>query len=73
MALPQSMEDRDGLIWYDNQMVAWREAKTHVLTHTLHYGLGVFEGVRAYETKKKGLPFIDYMTIPIVSLIQLIF
>ena len=48
MALPQSMEDRDGLIWYDNQMVAWREAKTHVLTHTLHYGLGVFEGVRAY-------------------------
>jgi branched-chain amino acid aminotransferase len=46
------MEDRDGLIWYDNQMVAWREAKTHVLTHTLHYGLGVFEGVRAYETKK---------------------
>ncbi len=52
MALPQSMEDRDGLIWYDNQMVAWREAKTHVLTHTLHYGLGVFEGVRAYETKK---------------------
>lgn len=52
MALPQSMEDRDGLIWYDNKMVAWREAKTHVLTHTLHYGLGVFEGVRAYETKK---------------------
>ena len=72
MALPQSMEDRDGLIWYDNQMVAWREAKTHVLTHTLHYGLGVFEGVRAYETKK-GLPFIDCMTIPIDYLIRLIF
>src|SRR5210317_429722 len=52
MAVIQSMSDRDGLIWYDNQMVAWREAKTHVLTHTLHYGLGVFEGVRAYETKK---------------------
>lgn len=52
MAIPQSMEDRDGLIWYDNQMVSWREAKTHVLTHTLHYGLGVFEGVRAYEAKK---------------------
>ena len=52
MAIPQSMEDRDGVIWYDKQMVAWREAKTHVLTHTLHYGLGVFEGVRAYETNK---------------------
>ena len=45
----QSMADRDGLIWMDGEMVAWREAKTHVLTHTLHYGMGVFEGVRAYE------------------------
>lgn len=45
-----SMADRDGTIWYDGEMVDWREAKTHVLTHTLHYGLGVFEGVRAYET-----------------------
>lgn len=51
MALPQSMDDRDGLIWYDGKMIPWREAKTHVLTHTLHYGLGVFEGVRAYQTK----------------------
>ena len=51
MAIPQSMENRDGLIWYDNKFVDWRDAKTHVLTHTLHYGLGVFEGVRAYETK----------------------
>ena len=51
MAVPQSMHDRDGVIWFDNKMVPWREAKTHVLTHTLHYGLGVFEGVRAYETK----------------------
>lgn len=45
-----SMADRDGLIWLDGELVDWREAKTHVLTHTLHYGLGVFEGVRAYET-----------------------
>ncbi|MBK1640700.1 branched chain amino acid aminotransferase [Chromatium okenii] len=45
-----TMEDRDGLIWLDGAMVPWREAKTHVLTHTLHYGMGVFEGVRAYQT-----------------------
>lgn len=45
-----SMADRDGLIWLDGEMVDWREAKVHVLTHTLHYGMGVFEGVRAYET-----------------------
>lgn len=46
-ALP--MHDRDGVIWYDGKMVPWREANTHVLTHTLHYGMGVFEGVRAYN------------------------
>ena len=45
-----SMADRDGVIWYDGELVPWREATTHVLTHTLHYGMGVFEGVRAYET-----------------------
>ena len=45
-----SMSDRDGLIWFDGEMVPWRDAKVHVLTHTLHYGMGVFEGVRAYET-----------------------
>ena len=45
-----SMADRDGFIWYDGEMVPWREAKTHVLTHSLHYGLSVFEGLRAYET-----------------------
>jgi branched-chain amino acid aminotransferase len=44
------MADRDGVIWYDGKMVNWRDATTHVLTHTLHYGLGVFEGVRAYKT-----------------------
>jgi branched-chain amino acid aminotransferase len=47
-----TMADRDGLIWLDGEMVPWREAKTHVLTHTLHYGMGVFEGVRAYATDK---------------------
>ncbi|MBL8510352.1 MAG: branched-chain amino acid transaminase, partial [Betaproteobacteria bacterium] len=45
-----SMSDRDGLIWYDGKLVPWREATTHVLTHSLHYGLAVFEGVRAYKT-----------------------
>ena len=44
-----SMADRDGLIWFDGKMVAWREATVHVLTHTLHYGMGCFEGVRAYH------------------------
>jgi branched-chain amino acid aminotransferase len=47
-----SMEDRDGKIWMDGQLVDWRDAKIHVLTHTLHYGCGAFEGVRAYKTDK---------------------
>ena len=46
-----SMADRDGVIWMDGNMVPWRDARTHVLTHTLHYGMGVFEGVRAYEAE----------------------
>ncbi len=45
-----SMADRDGLIWYDGKLVPWREANIHVLTHSLHYGLSVFEGLRAYHT-----------------------
>jgi len=45
-----SMADRDGVIWFDGEMVPWREAHVHVLTHSLHYGMGVFEGVRAYNT-----------------------
>ena len=45
-----SLSDRDGLIWYDGAMVPWREATVHVLAHTLHYGTGVFEGVRCYAT-----------------------
>ncbi len=44
-----SMSDRDGVIWFDGELVPWREAKVHVLTHTLHYGMGAFEGVRAYH------------------------
>ncbi len=48
----KSMADRDGVIWLDGEMVPWREAKVHVLTHTLHYGMGVFEGVRAYQTER---------------------
>jgi branched-chain amino acid aminotransferase len=47
-----SMADRDGVIWYDGKLVPWREATTHVLTHTLHYGMGVFEGVRAYKAEQ---------------------
>ncbi|MEO0367512.1 MAG: branched-chain amino acid transaminase [Pseudomonadota bacterium] len=46
-----SFDDRDGHIWMDGEFVDWRDAKVHVLTHTLHYGLGIFEGVRAYETE----------------------
>jgi branched-chain amino acid aminotransferase len=48
----KTMADRDGSIWLDGEMVPWREATTHVLTHTLHYGMGVFEGVRAYKTDR---------------------
>lgn len=44
------MSDRDGWIWFDGALKPWREANIHILTHTLHYGLGVFEGLRAYAT-----------------------
>ena len=47
-----SMADRDGYIWHDGKLVPWREATTHVLTHTLHYGMGVFEGIRAYKAEQ---------------------
>ena len=47
-----SMADRDGFIWQDGKLVPWRDATTHVLTHSLHYGMGVFEGVRAYKTER---------------------
>ncbi len=47
-----SFADQDGYIWMDGEYVEWRDAKIHILTHTLHYGVGVFEGVRAYSTDK---------------------
>lgn len=47
-----NLADRDGWIWYDGSMKPWRECTTHVLTHTLHYGSGCFEGVRAYRTRR---------------------
>ncbi len=50
MPTPTSMSDRDGKIWMDGRLVEWRDAKVHVLTHTMHYGCGAFEGVRAYKT-----------------------
>jgi branched-chain amino acid aminotransferase len=50
--MQSSFADRDGWIWFNGQMVPWRDARVHVLTHTLHYGLGVFEGVRAYATHR---------------------
>jgi branched-chain amino acid aminotransferase len=51
MECDMNFADRDGLIWFDGKMVEWRDAKVHVLTHTLHYGMGVFEGVRAYAAE----------------------
>ena len=47
-----SFADRDGFIWYDGELKPWRECTTHVLTYSLHYGVGCFEGVRAYKTPK---------------------
>jgi branched-chain amino acid aminotransferase len=47
-----TMADRDGFIWFDGELMPWRDASTHVLTYTLHYGVGCFEGVRAYNTPK---------------------
>ena len=48
--MSMSMADRDGFIWMDGKLVDWRDARIHVLTHSLHYGMSVFEGVRAYKT-----------------------
>lgn len=47
-----SFADRDGVIWFDGKMVPWRDATVHVLSHSLHYGMAVFEGIRAYKTDK---------------------
>lgn len=46
------ISDKDGFIWMDGEWIPWREANTHILTHSLHYGMGVFEGIRAYNTPK---------------------
>ena len=56
-ALENSFANRDGLIWFDGELVPWRDAKVHVLTHSLHYGMAVFEGVRAYKTPKGTMIF----------------
>ncbi len=58
-----SMSDRDGFIWYDGKLVPWRDATTHVLTHSLHYGLAVFEGVRAYKTRGRAGHFPAWRSI----------
>ena len=52
MTVVENLADRDGFIWINGELVDWRDAKVHVLTHTFHYGVGVFEGVRAYETSR---------------------
>ena len=56
-AIPDSFANRDGVIWFDGELIPWRDAKVHVLTHSLHYGLAVFEGVRAYKTPKGTMIF----------------
>jgi branched-chain amino acid aminotransferase len=53
-SIPPSLDDRDGKIWMDGELVDWRDAKIHVMSHTLHYGCGAFEGVRAYKTADGG-------------------
>ena len=50
MTSEPTFADRDGWIWMNGELVPWEQATTHVLSHTLHYGTGVFEGIRAYET-----------------------
>ena len=66
-------DDRDGVIWMDGELVNWRDAKVHILTHGLHYGSSVFEGERAYNGKifksrehsERLLKSGEYMDIPI--------
>src|SRR5213082_3471780 len=45
----RTFDDRDGWIWFDGELVPWRDARVHVLTHALHYASSVFEGQRAYN------------------------
>ena len=58
-----SFSDRDGFIWMDGKMVDWRDAQTHFLTSSLHYGNAVFEGIRAYETAKQAPVFFGWKII----------
>ena len=58
-----------GHIWLDGEMVPWQEARVHVLTHTFHYGLGVFEGVRAYKTSDGAAIFRLARSIPIACFV----
>ncbi|MGE4612332.1 MAG: branched-chain amino acid aminotransferase [Paracoccaceae bacterium] len=69
----QAYDDRDGTIWMDGELIPWRDAKVHVLTHALHYGSSVFEGERCYNGKifksrehsERLLKSGEYMDIPI--------
>ena len=65
-------DNKDALIWFDGEFVPWQDAKVHVLTHTLHYGLGVFEGVRAYQTED-GAAILGSQNTPTGYLIRRIF
>ena len=56
------ISDLQGQIWLDGTFCDWKDAKIHILTHTLHYGTGVFEGVRAYETEQ-GPAILDFKII----------
>ena len=67
-----TMDDRDGVIWFDGKLVPWREAKVHVLTHTLHYGMGVFEAY-ALITPTKARQFSAYKITRAAYLTQRIF
>ena len=53
--MTESMSNRDGLIWMNGKLIPWRDASVHVLTHTLHYGMGVFEGIRCYQIGMRGI------------------
>ena len=60
-----SMANRDGFIWMDGKMVPWRDANIHVLTHTLHYGMGVFEGFGAAQD------IVDFLALEVHFVLEL--
>ena len=63
--------EKSDFIWFDGKFVDWDSAQINVMTHTLHYGTGVFEGIRARNTEKVS-QFLDLMTMLIDYLLQLI-